>query len=418
MAEAILGIGLVVFVAHFFVALFKKTRIPDVLLLTMLGLVIGPATHIVTPEEFGKVGGVISTIALIVILFESGITLDPQVIPKIFRPTLFLTLGTFTITVGLTMVVGIYQLKLSAMMAGMLGITLGGTSAAVVIALVKSMKMRDPAGTILIMESALGDVLCIILLLGFLEGAQRGQLHAARMIGSIFASLVCAGIVGVLGGILWLSLLDVVRRSPNTAFTTLAFLFVLYGITDLIGFSGAVAALTFGATLTNYRWMRIQNIPYLAEKQFAKIPEFDHNFYNEVLFLLKVFFFIYLGVSIRFTDPWLLLDATGLVALVYFARIWITKATTRLTSVDWEDAGLMSILAPKGLVSAVLASIPVSAKIPGAELARDFTYLVVILSIIVTAVWIPLIQRKPFRGFYEALYKRKQAVVSMPADVA
>ena len=37
MAEALLGIGLLVFLSLFFSALFKKTLIPDVLMLILLG---------------------------------------------------------------------------------------------------------------------------------------------------------------------------------------------------------------------------------------------------------------------------------------------------------------------------------------------------------------------------------------------
>src|SRR5262245_36526636 len=85
MAETILFIGLIVFLAHFFVALFRKTKVPDVLWLTLLGLLLGPVTHEVRPESFGQAGSVISTIALVLILFESGMTLDPLVIPSIWR---------------------------------------------------------------------------------------------------------------------------------------------------------------------------------------------------------------------------------------------------------------------------------------------------------------------------------------------
>jgi NhaP-type Na+/H+ or K+/H+ antiporter len=349
-------------------------------------------------------GNVLSTVALVVILFESGITLDPQIIPKIWNSTLRLTLTTFAVTIGITTLVGVHWLHLSPIMASMMGSTLGGTSAAVVIALVKSMKMKDPAGTILIMESALGDVLSIVLLLGLLEGATSGQVSPVKIFGSIFASLICAGIVGVVGGVIWLSLVDVVRRSPNTAFTTLAFVFILYGITDLMGFSGAIAALSFGVTLTNHEWMRLKKIHFLADKEFGTIPEFDKAFYYEVLFLLKVFFFIYLGVSIRLGDWWLAGIATVLILLIYSTRLIIVKWVTRVEPVTWDEASLMSALAPKGLVSAVLASIPVTQKIPGADQAQEFTYLVVIISILLSAILVPLATRKPMARFYQGLY--------------
>ena len=174
MAETVLFIGLIIFLAHLFVALFRKTRVPDVLWLTLLGLLLGPITHEVAPESFGKAGNVISTIALVLILFESGMTLDPLVVPRIWRPVVLLTVTTLVVTMGLTVVVGVYWLKLGPLLAAMLGSILGGTSAAVVIALVKSIPMKDPAGTVLILESALGDVLTIILLLGLLDSAKTG----------------------------------------------------------------------------------------------------------------------------------------------------------------------------------------------------------------------------------------------------
>ena len=76
MAAILLGIGLLVFLAHFFAALFARTRVPDVLLLMVLGIVLGPVTHLLAPDDFGKVGPVLSNLACLVILFESGLTLD------------------------------------------------------------------------------------------------------------------------------------------------------------------------------------------------------------------------------------------------------------------------------------------------------------------------------------------------------
>lgn len=404
MAESILFIGLIVFLAHYFVALFQKTRVPDVLLLTLLGLILGPVTHEVSPEAFGKAGGVISTIALVLILFESGVTIDPAVLPKIWSATLRLSMSTLAATFAIVMVVGVYWLQLPPMTAAMMAAALGGTSAAVVIALVKSMKMRDPGGTILILESALGDVLTIILLLGLMESARSGQLEPAKMIGSIIASLLCAGLIGVIGGVIWLTLMNAVRSAPNTAFTTLAFTFVLYGLTDILGFSGAIAALAFGATLTNHQLMGLQRIPFLRGRKFGELAHFDHAFLNELLFLLKVFFFIYLGVSIRFTEVWLALVALGTVGAVYLVRLLTVRLISDSGGIEWQEASLMSTLAPKGLVSAVLVSIPVVANIPGAERARDFTYFVVVLSIVITAILIPLTTARPFCGLYQRLY--------------
>lgn len=400
MAEIVLVIGLLVFLAHFFTALFRRTRVPDVLLLLLLGVLLGPVTGWVKPADFGQTGGVVSMFALIVILFESGIDLRPQVILRAWRPTLGLTFLTFLVTIGCAYLTGVHLLGLSPMLAWILGATVGGTSAAVVIALVKSLKVADPGGTVLVMESALGDVLCIVILLGLVEAAALGSLHAGKMIGSIFASLVCAGIIGMLGGFVWLAVLNTVRQFPNSTFTTLAFLFILYGVSDMLGFSGAIAALAFGATLTNHRQM---DFLHQRKLDLGAISDADVDFFMEILFLLKTFFFIYMGVSIRFTDLRLIAIAAVFTLAVFLLRIPIVRIVFPRGSVDWKDAALMTFMVPKGLVSAVLASIPVERGLPGAEIIRDFTYMVVLLSVCLTAVLIPLSHTPLLAPFYRRL---------------
>lgn len=66
MATTILSIGLVVFLAHFLALQFRRTNVPDVLVLVLVGIVVGPLLGIVQPDDFGKLGSVIATIALVV----------------------------------------------------------------------------------------------------------------------------------------------------------------------------------------------------------------------------------------------------------------------------------------------------------------------------------------------------------------
>jgi hypothetical protein len=56
MSTTILFIGLAVFLAHFLALQFRRTNIPDVLVLVLLGIVIGPVLGWWQPEDFGKIG--------------------------------------------------------------------------------------------------------------------------------------------------------------------------------------------------------------------------------------------------------------------------------------------------------------------------------------------------------------------------
>ncbi|MDI6739678.1 MAG: cation:proton antiporter [Candidatus Edwardsbacteria bacterium] len=72
--------GVFIFLAHLFASLFTRTRVPDVLLLIVLGNVVGPVLGIVKPAHFGMVGVFLTTITLVIMLFEGGLDLELKII--------------------------------------------------------------------------------------------------------------------------------------------------------------------------------------------------------------------------------------------------------------------------------------------------------------------------------------------------
>jgi potassium/hydrogen antiporter len=78
------------------------------------------------------------------------------------------------------------------LVAFMLGAIIGGTSSAVVIPLVRQLNISNNSRTILILESAFSDVLCIVFALAFIEAAQLGQIQVGTTIGQILASFILA----------------------------------------------------------------------------------------------------------------------------------------------------------------------------------------------------------------------------------
>ena len=117
---------------------------PDVLLLILLGLFIGPTMlGVIVPDDFGKVGPVMTTVALTVILFESGTSLKLTTLGKAAGATLTIGLLTFLLTVGAVAAVGYLLTDLTLIEAILLGSILGGTSAAVVIPMVNALGMGE-----------------------------------------------------------------------------------------------------------------------------------------------------------------------------------------------------------------------------------------------------------------------------------
>ena len=399
MSITILIIGMLVFFAHFLSMQFRRTHIPDVLVLVILGIVIGPILGFVAPSDFGRVGSLFATIALVVILFEGGTTLDLSVLSRSLTTTGMLALGSFTLTTTIVTLIGIYVLGFAILPACLLGLILGSTSPAVVIPMVNCLRLSEKPTTVLVLESALTDVLSIIGVFALLQIHLHGNVEPGKLVGEVLAAMIIASFIGVMGGIGWLMVLGRVRDFPNTISSTLAYVFIVYGLTELLGFSGAIAALALGITLTNFEKFGLHRIPSI-DKNIVPLNEIDKAFYSEAVFLLKTYFFVYLGISIQFGEIYLALTSASIVLMVYAMRLALTRLIFRDTSYSLRDVAITSMMGPKGLASAVLATLPLKYGVPGGELIRDVTYMVVLISIALTAL---LVMSYP-RNFAQRIY--------------
>ncbi len=397
MSTTILAIGLMVFFAHFLSLQFRKTNIPDVLVLMLVGILIGPVFGLMTPADFGRVGSLVAAIALVVILFEGGTSLDMGVLGKSLGTTALLALTCFVLTIVIISSIGWYVLGLSLLPAIMLGVILGSTSAAVVIPLASALRMSEKPATVVVLESALTDVLSIVAVFALLQIHTQGGVEPGRLVGSVLSALIFAAVIGVVGGIGWLVVLGKVRDFPNTISSTLAYVFIVYGLTELLGFSGAIAALALGITLTNYEKFGLRRIPVINQ-QLVPLNEMDLMFYREAVFLLKTYFFVYLGISIHFSEVNTGLASLAMVVLVFIMRAVLVRFVARDDSYNLRDAAFTSMLVPKGLASAVLATLPLKYGVAGGDVIRDITFMVVLVSITLTALLVmaypmPVVQK-------------------------
>ena len=403
-ATSIFFVGLLIFLAHLFTGLFSRTKIPDVLLLMLIGLLIGPCLGMVNVEHFGSFGPILATITLVVILFQGGLGLKLDVLRKSLAGSVSLTLVNFTVT---TLAVG----GLMMLMAGMdtisallVGSILGGTSSAVVIPMVSRLSMDGKSQTILFLESALSDVLCIVVAITLIESFDLGGINPGQAFGKIIAMFVLSAVVGIVAAVGWSMLLEWVRRVENAIFLTPAFVFVIYGVTEMLGYSGGIAALAFGITLGNEETFNslFNRLPVSVRP--VALNEIEKAFFSEAGFLLKAFFFVYIGLSIVLTNPvWMILGAIITLVIFYIRvpTVWISVPR----SVPASDASIMAIMVPKGLAAAVLASMPLQMGMAGGELIQGVVYSVILFSIVLCSVLVFLLDRTRLASYYQWMLK-------------
>jgi len=407
-ALVITSVGLLVFLAHLFSQLFEKTRIPDVIILVFIGLLVGPVTGLVSSEAFGKVGNVFTIVALVIILFESGLGLSFSTLRESTMPGIRLTLINFIVTVVVSDLLSVLLFRMSFLEGLVLGSIVGGTSSAVVIPMVSKLRMQEDTRTTLILESTFSDVMCIVVTLAFIQAFKFHELKPSLILGQMIASFLLAAVIGALAAGLWSNILQKIRELENNIFLSLAFVFIVFGVTELLGYSGAIGSLTFGIVLGNIQRLQLPIFKKFKFFQPVKVSAREEAFFAEVVFLLKTFFFIYIGLSISFSNVILIFAGLGLASVLFLIRIPIVHLAMN-AKVTRSDASLAAVMVPKGLAAAVLASLPLQAGMAKGGMMQDTTYAVILFSIIITTALTFLIERDLLRQFYARLFSRYTA---------
>ena len=395
LAPAIIAIGLLVFMAHAFVALFKRTRVPDVLWLILIGVAAGPVLNIVRPEDFGKTGQVFTTIALVVILFEGGLDIRIPELRSSWKSTIVVTVLTYVLGWAFLAGLAFVFLPLEVHQSLYIGAVLAGPAPSVIIPLARLMNISDKTRTTLTLESPLGEALCIIVALAILQSFELAEFQFGEFLGGMIAAFVFAMVLGAASGFGWSLLLTRVRQLRNAIFLTPSAVFLVYGIAEFLGYSGPIAALAFGVILGNAGSLPAPWLTGRTGLAPVESSETEKAFFAEVAFLVKTFFFVFLGISIQFSDMIALAVSLILVGGLLLSRYGSIKLISQRGSITREEVMQMSVLIPKGTAAAVLASLPLQLGLEGGGEIRDVVYGVVFLSIIATAALIFLVEKTP-----------------------
>ncbi len=394
-------LGILIFCAHLFSAFFSRKRVPDVLFLVLIGIVLGPVLGWLTPDMLGGMGALFASVTLVFILVDSGIDMHLDDLRRYWVGVVQVMFYSFLLSMTIAAVTAHFIADTEWMSSFLLGSMVAGTGASIVIPMVRQMKVSDKTRTVLTLESAISAVLCIVVALAIMEGMKMGQIRFEKIMGNVLASFFMAVILGVLGGMVWSGVLQRVRRLQNSMFLTPAFVFVIYGITEALGYSGAIAALAFGIVLGNASYFEFSFMRKILRKrgpQMQSLEEKEKSFFKEIVFILKTFFFVYIGISIPFTDTMALLYGVVIAAAIFVGRFILVAIVGRKNTKT--DRQIVSIMIPKGLASAVLASMPRQVNlaagyevVPNAERIECMVYSIIFFSIVICSLLV-LLSRK------------------------
>jgi cell volume regulation protein A len=380
---AFVAVGIIIAIGFTATLIFERTHVPDLLILIFLGVLLGPIAlnyfgiAFVPQAVLQAATPYFTAIALTMILFDGGLNLPlVQVIRRI---------GVIGLHTGLAFVLTVFGVAFVAhtvlgydLIVGLLlGAALGGTSGAVVVGLVRVLRVGEDTKVVLTLESVLTDVLCVVTVIALIELLRGGP---GASVSIVFVELAQAFLValaiGNLFGIGWLFLLRRAANKPFAYMLTIAILFILYGVTEAAGGSGAMAAFIFGLILGNHDEFAKR---FRLKARFV-VDERIKQFHSEISFVTRTFFFVFLGlvVTFQFGGGWLvstdlpilyILNGTFFLflagtVLIFLAILVIRVLTARITAAvlarpRGERRVLWSMMG-RGLAAAVLASLPFS----------------------------------------------------------
>ncbi|MEC9282761.1 MAG: cation:proton antiporter [Bdellovibrionota bacterium] len=405
MEKAIVAIGALFFLGHFLKWVFLKTKVPDLLILVIIGYVAGPVLGYVSPEDFGKVGGLLSTLALVVILYEGGLKLDTNDLTTSSLPAAAISILGFISIAAIAFFCAFVIAKQEWYIALLLGLGMGSTSSAVVIPMVQFLSCSDRGKTILSLESAFTDVLAIVCFLVITDGIVSNQFSIQNLLVGIGPKTVASVFLGLGFGLIWAFLRTRFSDLTSMVFASEAFALMSYGLIELSGYNGAMAVLALGFCLANLSllpdWMnkhvKVNTVRFRELSLLA-----------EISFLLKTVFFIYLGILIKFSSVQTVLFALLISVCIFVTRYFCVKLLFKKTDYSKKDAMVTVAMGPRGLACAVLATIPLQRGVEGGLWLQDTLFAMIPISIILTSIFVISSESPEVSKFFNRFFEGYQ----------
>lgn len=373
--------ALVMLLAVAAVRIAARAGLPSLLLYLGLGLLIGEG-GLGLPFDDAELTQVLGTVALAVILVEGGFSTEWSTVrPVAPLAAALATVGVFVsvaVTTGLVYVV----LDVDLRTAIVLGAVASSTDAAAVFSVLRAMPVRSRLRGVVEAESGFNDPPVIILVTVVTSDAWNSS-GVAGIAGQIGYQLVVGIVVGLLvarAGVLLLAR-SALPASGLAPLATLAIAFLAFAAAGLVGASPLMAIYVAGLVLGNAR------LPHRRTTD---------SFVEGLAWLAQIGLFVMLGLL---ASPGRLLDAvpTALVvggALTLIARPVSVALCATPFGLPWRDQVFVSWAGLRGAVPIVLATIPMSVGLPGAERIFDVVFVLVVLFTLLQGPTLPWVARR------------------------
>ena len=326
-----------------------RTKLPAILLLLVFGIIAGPVTGWINPDELlGDILSPFVSISVAIILFEGGLSLRMAEFRKIGGVVIKLMTIGLIITWSLAAIAAYYLLGLSIEIAVLFGAILIVTGPTVIIPLLRQVRPTENTGSILkwegIVNDPIGAMMAVLVYEILLTGGFTNMDASSVLV--IATTIIDGSFIGALGaGILYIMLkkhwIPEYLQNPITLMIVIA----SFTISNLLQHeSGLLAVTIMGILLANQKSAKVKHI-----------IEFKENL--QVLLISALF--ILLASRLQISDLAYFNFQSGLfiLALLVVVRPVSIYAATWGSNLTLQEKTFLAWMAPRGIVAAAISAI-------------------------------------------------------------
>lgn len=346
---------LLIIFSYVFDIIARKTKFPAVILLMFTGISVRLATTIYGIDNFDFLDGlipVLGTIGLILIVLEGALELNitvnklPVIIKGFLAAGLILILNVIAISLAFEHLLG-----MSHQAAIIYATPLSIISSAV--AIPSSAGLRQQEKEFVVYESTFSDILGIMLFNYAIRQFETNQSLVSA------ESLLALGlqILGVIGVSLFITfcLFQLLQKIEHYVkfFLILALLILVYAFGKYFHLPALVTIFIFGLFLSNVKAL----LPGFLKRRLdlEETEKGLHEFHiltAESTFLVKTFFFLFFGFSIKITD--FTSTEPFIYGLIIFGIMWALRYVYFTATTFKLSPSHLVFISPRGLISILL----------------------------------------------------------------
>ncbi|HSM81458.1 MAG TPA: cation:proton antiporter [Nodosilinea sp.] len=353
-------------------------RVPSIIFLLLFGIGLGPdGIGLIHPQDLGIGLEVIVALSVALILFEGGLSLELSELGQVSNSLRNLvTIGIFVTLIGGGMAahwLGEFPWSLAFLYASLVVVT-GPT---VISPLLRQVDVDRKVATLLEGEGVLIDPVGAILAVVVLDIILNGDADPTTVVGGLILRLSIGMLIGIGGG----GLIGLLLKRASFLGEDLRNLVVLAGLWGLFGLaqsirseSGLMATVVAGMMV---RWLSVPDERLLRR------------FKGQLTVLAVSVLFILLAADLSIASVFALgrgavLTVLVLMVVVRPVNIWLC---TRSSDLNWRQKLFLGWVAPRGIVSASVASLfailLTERGISGGDAIKALVFLTIILTVLV-----------------------------------